>query len=398
MATAAAGPVGWRASPHRRRTLPPGTAATRCPGWPHDVIEVDVTRTITTPRPRRRIAGLAAAVTAAGLLLSACSGSSSDEGTAAAGGGEDSFDAISVQLSWLKNQQFAGEYVAAEDGLYTDAGFEDVTLTAGGSSATSAEAAVATGQAFVGISSPLITAPAIQGGAELKIIGSTYQRNPFALISAASAPIEGPDDLAGATIAVSDSNTLVWNAFLAANEIDPADVTTVPLSDTSMLTTGQVDGYIGYTTSGASALVQAGFDATEFLLADEGLPMVGEVLVTSQDAIDEQPEAVKAFLLATVQGWQGALADPERAVDLTVNTYGKDQQYDLAATTLAFDRQAELIATDETATNGILTVSEELQEGTIASLGYAGIDIAAQDLFDLSLLDEVYAENPDLLS
>jgi ABC-type nitrate/sulfonate/bicarbonate transport system substrate-binding protein len=362
------------------------------------VIEVDVTRTITTARPPRRIAGLAAAVAAAGLLLSACSGSSSDEGTAAADGGEGSFDAVSVQLSWLKNQQFAGEYVAVEDGLYTDAGFEDVTLTAGGSSATSAEAAVATGQAFAGISSPLITAPAIQGGAELKIIGATYQRNPFALISAAAAPIEGPDDLAGKTIAVSDSNTLVWNAFLAANDIDPTELTTVPLSDTSMLTTGQVDGYIGYTTSGASALVQAGFDATEFLLSDEGLPMVGEVLVTSQEAIDERPEEVKAFLLATAQGWQGALEDPERAVDLTVNTYGKDQQYDLDATTLAFERQAELIATDETAANGVLTVSEELQEGTIASLGYAGIDITAQDLFDLSLLDEVYAENPDLLS
>lgn len=368
-------------------------------GWLHDVIEVDVTRTITTPRPRRRIAGLAAAVAVAGLLLSACSGSGDD---AAAGSGDDagdtSFDAVSVQLSWLKNQQFAGEYLAVEDGLYTDAGFPEVTLTAGGSSATSAEAAVATGQAFVGLSSPLITAPAIQGGAELKIVGATYQRNPFALVSGADTPIAGPDDLAGKTIAVSDSNTLVWNAFLAANDIDPADLTTVPLSDTSMLTTGQVDGFIGYTTTGAAALEKAGFPASEFLLADEGLPMVGEVLVTSQQAIDEQPEQVKAFLLATAEGWRAALDDPARAVDLTVNTYGKDQQYDADAITLSFERQATLIESDDTAANGLLTISDELQEGTIASLAYAGIEIAADDLFDLSLLDEVYAENPDLLS
>ncbi|MBD3779329.1 MAG: ABC transporter substrate-binding protein [Micrococcales bacterium] len=356
-----------------------------------------MTRTITTPRPRRRTAGLAAAVAVAGLLLSACSGGDD----AAAGSGDDageSFDAVSVQLSWLKNQQFAGEYLAVEDGLYTDAGFPEVTLTAGGSSATSAEAAVATGQAFVGLSSPLITAPAIQGGAELKIVGATYQRNPFALVSGADAPIAGPDDLAGKTVAVSDSNTLVWNAFLAANDIDPADVTTVPLSDTSMLTTGQVDGFIGYTTTGAAALEAAGFPATEFLLADEGLPMVGEVLVTSQQAIDEQPEQVKAFLLATAEGWRAALDDPERAVDLTVNEYGKDQQYDADAITLSFERQATLIESDDTAANGLLTITDELQEGTIASLAYAGIDIAADELFDLSLLDEVYAENPDLLS
>jgi ABC-type nitrate/sulfonate/bicarbonate transport system substrate-binding protein len=368
------------------------------PGWSHDVIEVDVTRTITTPRSPRRLVGLTAAVAAAGLLLSACSGSDDTAGSGdGASAGAESFDEISVQLSWLKNQQFAGEYLAVEDDLYTEAGFPGVTLTAGGSSATSAEAAVATGQAFAGLSSPLITAPAIQGGAELKIVGATYQLNPFALVSAASAPIEGAADLAGTTIAVSDSNTLVWNAFLAANDIDPADVTTVPLSDTSMLTTGQVDGFIGYTTTGAAALENAGFAATEFLLADEGLPMVGEVVVTSQQAIDEQPEQVKAFLLATAEGWRAALDDPERAVDLTVNEYGKDQQYDADAIALSFDRQATLIETDETAANGLLTVSEELQEGTIASLGFAGIDIAAEDLFDLTLLDEVYAENPDLL-
>lgn len=356
--------------------------------------------TSTTPRPRRRLAGLAAAVAAAGLLLSACSGSGDDtaagDGTAGAAA-DESFDAVGVQLSWLKNQQFAGEYLAVEDGLYTDAGFPEVTLTAGGSSATSAEAAVATGQAFVGLSSPLITAPAIQGGAELKIVGATYQRNPFALVSAASAPVAGPDDLAGKTIAVSDSNTLVWNAFLAANDIDPTSLTTVPLSDTSMLTTGQVDGLIGYTTTGAAALTAAGFDATEFLLADEGLPMVGEVLVTSQEAIDDKPEQVKAFLLATAQGWAAALADPARAVDLTVNTYGKEQQYDADAITLSFGRQATLVESDETAANGLLTISDALQQGTIDSLAFAGVDITAAELFDLSLLDEVYAENPDLL-
>jgi hypothetical protein len=80
-----------------------------------------------------------------------------------------------------------------------------------------------------------------------------------------------------------------------------------------------------------------------------------------------------------------------------VNVYGKEQQYDLGQMTLAFQRQADLIATDDTAANGLLTISDDLQAGTIASLAYAGIDIAQEDLFDTTLLDEVYAENPDLL-
>ena len=53
--------------------------------------------------------------------------------------------------------------------------------------------------------------------------------------------------------------------------------------------------------------------------------------------------------------------------------------------------------TDESIKNGILTVSEELIKENIDVLAKAGLTIKAEDLFDLSLLKEVYAENPDLI-
>lgn len=352
-------------------------------------MRTDVTVT-TTSRGRRRFAAVAAAAATIALALTACSSS---------GGSASSSDGLGdadIQLSWLKNQQFAGEYFADADGYFTDEGFDSVTLTAGGSGATSAEAAVTTGKSLIGISAPLITAPAIQQGADVRIIGTLYQVNPFAIVSAADAPLERAADLDGKTIAVSDSNTLVWNAFLAANGLDDSAVTTVPLSDTSMLTTGQVDGYLGYSTSGADALTASGFDAVEFLLADEGLPMIGESIVASKDSIDNDRDALVAIMTALVKGWSASLDDPERTVDLVVDDYGKDQEYDRDAITLAVSKQNELISTDETDANGILTVSDDLQQGTVDSLALADIDIAAADLFDMSILDDVYEENPDL--
>jgi ABC-type nitrate/sulfonate/bicarbonate transport system substrate-binding protein len=343
----------------------------------------------------RRLAGIAAMATVAALALSACSADSS-ESTSGAASEDASFGTINMQLSWLKNVEFAGEYLASENGYFEDAGFDEVTLTAGGSSATGAEAAVTTGQAFIGISSPLITAPAIAAGAEVKIIGATYQKNPFSLVSAVSDPIATPEDLVGKTIAVSDSNTLVWRAFLAANDIDAADINVVPFSDTSLLTTGQVDGYIAYTTAGANAMIAAGFEATEFLFADNGLPMVGEVLVVSQDAIDNDREKVKAVTAAIIEGWNAAFADPENAVDLTVNKYGKEQGYELAQQQRSFDAQSLLINTDDTEANGLLTVTDELVDETVESMALAGVETSGEDLFDLSILDEVYEENPDL--
>ncbi|MDN6783091.1 ABC transporter substrate-binding protein [Bifidobacterium mongoliense] len=339
------------------------------------------------------------ALAAGAVLLLALAGCGSSSATGdASQDGKPSYGTVGVQLSWLKNMQFAGMYVADKDGFYRDAGFDKVNLISGGSSATSAEAAVASGKALVGVSSPLITAPAIVNeGAGFKTIGALYQVNPFAIVSAASKPIRSVSDLKGKKIGVSDSNTLVWKAFLKANKLSEKDVTTVPFSDTSMLTTGQVDGYIGYTTTGAAALTASGFKATELLMADAGLPMVGETLIASQDAIDSHRAELKAFLKATIQGWRKALSDKDQAVDLTINDYGKDQQYSKQSMDITYDREKAIIETSETKANGLLTISKDLQSGTVKTLTYAGISVTPSKLFDTSLIDEVISENPELL-
>jgi hypothetical protein len=43
-----------------------------------------------------------------------------------------------------------------------------------------------------------------------------------------------------------------------------------------------------------------------------------------------------------------------------------------------------------------MTMTDELMAENIETLGIAGIDLSAEQLFDLSLLGEVYEENPEL--
>ena len=70
-----------------------------------------------------------------------------------------------------------------------------------------------------------------------------------------------------------------------------------------------------------------------------------------------------------------------------------------AAVALGYeDKDINLVVSDETAENGLFTISEALQSATIKSLAGAGITLEAADLFDLSLLAEVYEENPDLIA
>ena len=76
----------------------------------------------------RGIGWLGAALAVAALTLSACG---SDEEPSGSGGGEDSFGEISMQYSWIKNEEFAGEFYATENGYYDEAGFDAVNGISG---------------------------------------------------------------------------------------------------------------------------------------------------------------------------------------------------------------------------------------------------------------------------
>ncbi|GAA2214963.1 ABC transporter substrate-binding protein [Nonomuraea monospora] len=329
------------------------------------------------------------------LGLAACGESTTPSGGGSASGG--GLGSVKLQLSWKKNVEFAGEYFADTNGYFKAAGFSQVELLSGGGSGTSVESGLATGRCWAGLSAPTITAPAVLQGAPLKIVGATFQKNPFAVISLSKNPIEKAEDLVGKRIGVQDSNELVWNALLKANGIDAAKVTRVPFqSDPSMLTSGQLDGYVGFVTSGPVNLRMKGHDPAYLLLADAGLPLVAETFTVTQETIDNERDKLKAFLTAEIKGWKDAVADPAKAAELAATVYGKDQNLDVKEQTEEAKMQNELVVTDDAKANGLFTMTPELIEQNIESLAKAGLTIKAEQLFDLSILNEIYQADPSL--
>ncbi|WP_235022038.1 MULTISPECIES: ABC transporter substrate-binding protein [unclassified Rathayibacter] len=341
-----------------------------------------------------RMAGVAGLAIGGASVLASCS---SD---AAAGGSTDGADlgTLKVQLSWIKNEEFSGEFFADSEGYYTDAGFSSVTLTAGPSTGT---AELLSGSADVALSDAVSVGTVIaEQEAPLKIIGATYQKNPFTVLSIATAGnIATAADLKGKKIGVQASNTSLFQALLAANDLSESDLTVVPVEyDPSVLINGTVDGFIAYLTNESIVVANEGYEVVNLPFADNGLPFVAETFTVTDQTIAEKRDAVKAFLVAEIKGWTDAVKDPEAGAMLAVETYGKDLGLDEAASKQGATIQAEeLVVSDETAANGLFTISEELQSETISSLAGAGIDIEASDLFDMSLLAEVYEENPELV-
>ena len=323
-------------------------------------------------------------------VLAACSSGSSDSG-----GGSTTNP--KVQLSWQKNIEFAGEYFAIENGYYEAAGLGTPELITGGGPGTGVETGLTSNKVWIGMTAPQLTAPVILQGAKLKTVAATFQKNPFCIVSSAGNPISTPQEMKGKKIGVQASNENVFKALLTANGMTEADIQKITVQyDPTPLTKGEVDGWVSYVTNEPITLAEGGFPNSNFLFADFNLPLVAETLVVRQETIDNERDKLKAFIKADIQGWYDAVADPAKSAELAVTKYGKDLGLELGEQVKEAEAQNLLVVSEETKANGLLTMSDELIAMNIEALAKAGYDIKPEAIFDMSIVNEIYAENPEL--
>jgi ABC-type nitrate/sulfonate/bicarbonate transport system substrate-binding protein len=335
-------------------------------------------------------------MTAAGLAVASGGLSTVWNGLSAVEAGAASYGSLTFQLSWVKNVEFAGSYIADTKGYYKKQGFSSVELLSGGPTVQQ-DAVVQSGKAFACISAPDITSSAINNGADLKIVGAQYQKNPFAVMSLKKSPIKTPEDMIGKKIGVQATNEAVWAAFLKANDIDPSKINKVPVQfDPTPLAKGEVDGWFSFFTNEPNTLKLAGVPNTYFLLADYNYPLVSETYTVKTDTLKSDRDKLKAFLVAEIMGWHANLKNPVLGATLAAKKYGKDQKLTVKEQTLESKAENSVILTSDTAKDGLFTISDELLDENISTLALADITITKDKLFDMSVIQEVYEENPKL--
>jgi ABC-type nitrate/sulfonate/bicarbonate transport system substrate-binding protein len=343
----------------------------------------------------RLLGGAALLGVAAPTLLEACGSSAKKSAVSSGGPAAGTYGTLNFQLPWIKNVESAGEFIADTRGIYTQQGFSSVKLIAGGPNATPQETVVKTGQALIGITSTDSAAAAIQKGFNLKVIGTEYQKNPFCIMSAASSPLNTPQDMIGKKVGVQTVNDAVWAAFLKANNIDISKVTKVTAGfDPTPLTQGQVDGWFSFVTNEPIALGLKGFKTTTFLLNDFNYPEIGNVFIATTDSLKNSRAKIKGAMTAEILAWKISLTDPAAGAQLAATKYG--QGLDASEQTLESKAQNKLIATGDALTHGLFYVTPEAQAANVKTFALGGVTVTAGQMFDMTILDELYQATPDL--
>jgi ABC-type nitrate/sulfonate/bicarbonate transport system substrate-binding protein len=356
-----------------------------------------------------RMLGGAALLGAAGpALLEACSSSKSTVAsgsttTAASGGSATSvapgtYGTLNFNLPWVPDVESGGEFLAKDKGYYTQQGFSSANLIPAGPTATPQETVVETGKALIAVTSLDSTAAAVQKGFKLKCIGTQYQKNPFCIMSLASKPVNTPHDMIGKKIGVQSVNDAVWAAFLKANNIALSQVKKVVVSfDPTPLAQGQVDGWFSFITNEPILLGLKGIKTTTFLLADYNYPEIGNIYIATTDSLGSARAKVKACMTAEIITWRECIANPDEPAQATVKDYPQaglalkgEQQQSV--------EQNKLMAIGDALTNGLFYITPDTQAANIKTLALGGTTVTASQLFDMSILDEIYQDRPDLKS
>lgn len=285
---------------------------------------------IGSKKPRHLLA--AGALAAAALALTSC-GSGGDTGGAVGNTGTDgrspnaspvSTTDVTVTLNFLAGAPNAGFMVAKEKGYYKNAGL-NVRIQEGQGSGTTASLVAAGKSQFGYADAPSAMAVAAQAG-DLTIIGPILQTNGFSVMSLKKANIHSIKDLEGKSVALQPgtAQASLFDAVLATNGVEKSKVNIVNI-DPSALVASLLQTRVDAITAGADSqgvqLRQQGADIDEILYRDAGVPTVGLSMITQGAYAKAHPEIVKAFVEASLKGWDDARNDVEKAAKIVVNQF-----------------------------------------------------------------------------
>ncbi len=224
---------------------------------------------------------------------------------------------------WLPQAQFAGYYVALDQGFYAEKGLDVEIIHP--SATVNALTFLEQGKADI-ISLFLVTGlEAARKGMDLINIAQFSQHSAIMFVSKKESGIESIEDFQGKKLGIWMSGFQeVPEALMAERNIQPQ---WVPIMSTvNLFLLGGIDIMTVMWYNEYNQIYLSGINHDElnsFFLSDYEYNIPEDGIYTMRQTLEERPEELRAFAEATVQGWAYAAANKEYAVELVVDLMRK---------------------------------------------------------------------------
>jgi ABC-type nitrate/sulfonate/bicarbonate transport system substrate-binding protein len=220
-------------------------------------------------------------------------------------------------LDFVPNAVHAGIYRALAAGYYRAAGI-DLQVIPPSSTSTTLEL-VEAGKAQFGLADGIDVAEQIAMGRDAQAIMAIVQRPLGAPIALASEHLHSAADLVGKTVGITGvpSDRAALDTVVAHAGGDPAKVklVTIGFDGVADLEAGRIAAFTGYWPDDGVTLRLGGYPITAFKLDRNGGPdYPGLIAFATRSLIRRDPSLVRAFVRATVHGYEDTLRDPRRSL------------------------------------------------------------------------------------
>ena len=242
------------------------------------------------------------------LALSACGGG----GASSAG-----LRHATLVLDFVPNAVHAGIYRALAAGYYRQDGI-DLRVIPPSSTAATLEL-IDAGKAQFGLADGIDVAQQVASGRGAQAIMAIVQRPLGAPIALATEHLRSAADLVGRTVGITGvpSDLAALDTVVAHAGGDPkkVKVVTIGFNGVEYLEAGKIDAFTGYWPDDGVSLQVSGHPITVFKLDQNGGPAYpGLVAFTTRKLAKRDPALVRAFVKATVRGYEDTLRDPARSL------------------------------------------------------------------------------------
>ncbi|PYZ94755.1 myristoyl transferase [Salipaludibacillus keqinensis] len=253
--------------------------------------------------------GVASLIILTSVSVAACGNDENEGATAEADevnnteeGSNDSTteDLIEVEqlTNWYAQAEQGGQFAAHMQGFYEDAGL-DMTIQAGGGGVSNTQL-VASGQVDFGMGSTDEILMARNDGIPLVAIAGIFQQSPQALMFHEGQDIEEFTDLNGRDVYVSPGAGF-FEYMKSEFDLDVNEYSYT--GDSTMFMENEEAVSQSYMTSEPFNLANEGVEVDWLLNGESGFEVYGNLLFTTEQMIEEQPEVVQAYVEASIEGW-----------------------------------------------------------------------------------------------